>query len=425
MGTNVAMGKAGGQGSKSRPTQLQASNPALCSLVSIVLTPRADIQTITTKPHSGQKPGTSGLRKRVKVFQQEHYTENFIQATLTAMPGGPEGKTLVVGGDGRYFSPEAVQIILQLSAGNGIKHIILGKDSILSTPAVSALIRQKKTDGGILLTASHNPGGPDNDFGIKFNISNGGPAPEEVTNRIYKITETISEYKLVKLPDVSHSMYTIFGHHTDIQLDLSKIGEFTHGPLKVSIVDPVTDYLALLKEIFDFDMIKNWLHTTDPKPKVLFDALNGVTGPYGRAIFVEELGLSEDSIQNCIPLPDFGGSHPDPNLTYAHELVERVERENIEFGAASDGDGDRNMIYGKGAFVTPSDSVAIIADWAEKAIPYFKGGVKGLARSMPTSGAIDLVAKDRGLECFEVPTGCKLSFSRFKPADSQGNSLVT
>lgn len=351
----------------------------------------ADIQTITTKPHSGQKPGTSGLRKRVKVFQQEHYTENFIQATLTAMPGGPEGKTLVVGGDGRYFSPEAVQIILQLSAGNGIKHIILGKDSILSTPAVSALIRQKKTDGGILLTASHNPGGPDNDFGIKFNISNGGPAPEEVTNRIYKITETISEYKLVKLPD----------------LDLSKIGEFTHGPLKVSIVDPVTDYLALLKEIFDFDMIKNWLHTTDPKPKVLFDALNGVTGPYGRAIFVEELGLSEDSIQNCIPLPDFGGSHPDPNLTYAHELVERVERENIEFGAASDGDGDRNMIYGKGAFVTPSDSVAIIADWAEKAIPYFKGGVKGLARSMPTSGAIDLVAKDRGLECFEVPTGWK------------------
>jgi phosphoglucomutase len=195
---------------------------------------------------------------------------------------------------------------------------------------------------------------------------------------------------------------------TDEQLDLSKLGEFTHGPLKVTIVDPVTDYLALLKEIFDFDMIKNWLHNTNPKPKVLFDALNGVTGPYGRAIFVEELGLPEDSIQNCIPLPDFGGSHPDPNLTYAHELVERVERENIEFGAASDGDGDRNMIYGKGAFVTPSDSVAIIADWAEKAIPYFKGGVKGLARSMPTSGAIDIVAKDKGLECFEVPTGCKL-----------------
>ena len=177
--------------------------------------------------------------------------------------------------------------------------------------------------------------------------------------------------------------------------------------MKVTIVDPVTHYIKLLKSIFDFDMIKSWLHTTSPKPTVLFDALNGVTGPYGRAIFVEELGLSESSIQNCVPKPDFGGSHPDPNLTYAHELVERVEADNIEFGAASDGDGDRNMIYGKGAFVTPSDSVAIIADWAEKAIPYFKGGVKGLARSMPTSGAIDLVAKEKGLEVFEVPTGWK------------------
>lgn len=188
---------------------------------------------------------------------------------------------------------------------------------------------------------------------------------------------------------------------------MSKVGQFTHGPLKVTIVDPVSHYIALLKEIFDFDMIKNWLHTTSPKPTVLFDALNGVTGPYGRAIFVEELGLSESSVQNCVPKPDFGGSHPDPNLTYAHELVERVEKDNIEFGAASDGDGDRNMIYGKGAFVTPSDSVAIIADWAEKAIPYFKSGVKGLARSMPTSGAIDLVAKEKGLEVFEVPTGWK------------------
>jgi phosphoglucomutase len=193
------------------------------------------------------------------------------------------------------------------------------------------------------------------------------------------------------------------------QLDISEVGEFTHGPLKVTIVDPVENYLALLKKIFDFDLIKAYLHESNPKPKVLFDALNGVTGPYGRAIFVDALGLPESSIQNCVPLPDFGGSHPDPNLTYAHSLVERVEAENVAFGAASDGDGDRNMIYGKGAFVTPSDSVAIIADWAEKAIPYFSkanGGVKGLARSMPTSGAIDLVAKERGLEVFEVPTGC-------------------
>ncbi|WRT68087.1 uncharacterized protein IL334_005062 [Kwoniella shivajii] len=351
----------------------------------------SDIVTVQTKAYSGQKPGTSGLRKKVKVFQQEHYTENFIQATLSAIPGGPEGKTLVVGGDGRYFSPEAVQIILRIGAANGVKHIILGQDAILSTPAVSALIRSLKTDGGILLTASHNPGGPENDFGIKFNISNGGPAPEEVTNAIHKITETIKEYKQINLPD----------------LDLSKTGEFTHGPIKVTIVDPVTNYIKLLKDIFDFDLIKNWLHTTSPKPTVLFDALNGVTGPYGRAIFIDELGLDESSIQNCVPKPDFGGSHPDPNLTYAHELVERVEKENIEFGAASDGDGDRNMIYGKGAFVTPSDSVAIIADWAEKAIPYFKSGVKGLARSMPTSGAIDIVAKDKGLEVFEVPTGWK------------------
>ncbi|KAL7420585.1 Phosphoglucomutase-2 [Cryptotrichosporon argae] len=349
------------------------------------------VVSVPTKPFSGQKPGTSGLRKKVKVFQQEHYTENFIQAILTAMPGGSEGKTLVVGGDGRFYSPEVVQIIARLGAGNGIAHLIIGQDGILSTPAASALIRHHKTDGGILLTASHNPGGPDNDFGIKFNTANGGPAPEDVTNKIYKVTETIDSYKSVDLPD----------------LDLSKVGEFTHGPLKVTIVDPVSNYIALLKSIFDFDLIRAWLHETSPKPSVLFDALNGVTGPYGRAIFVDELGLDESSIQNCVPKPDFGGFHPDPNLTYAHSLVEVVEAKNIDFGAASDGDGDRNMIYGKGAFVTPSDSVAIIADWAEKAIPYFKGGVKGLARSMPTSGAIDIVAKARGLEVFEVPTGWK------------------
>nr|ODN91024.1 phosphoglucomutase [Cryptococcus depauperatus CBS 7855] len=352
---------------------------------------RSDIQTIQTKPFSGQRPGTSGLRKRVKVFQQEHYTENFVQAIFTAMPGGPEGKTIVVGGDGRYYSTEASQIIFRIAAANGVKRIIIGQNAILSTPAGSALIRSLNADGGILLTASHNPGGPDNDFGIKFNTANGGPAPEEVTNAIYKITETLSEYKSMDLPD----------------LDLSETGEFQHGPLEVIVIDPVYKYVDLLKSIFDFELIKNWLHNTSPKPTVLFDALNGVTGPYGRAIFVKEFGLPESSIQNCVPKPDFGGSHPDPNLTYAHELVERVERENIGFGAASDGDGDRNMIYGKGAFVTPCDSVAIIADWAEKAIPYFKSGLKGLARSMPTSGAIDIVAKSKGVEVFETPTGWK------------------
>lgn len=313
------------------------------------------------------------------------------------MPGGPAGKTLVVGGDGRFFSPEASQIILRLAAGNGIKKVYLGENTILSTPAASALIRELKTDGGILLTASHNPGGPDNDFGIKFNCENGGPAPEDVTEKIYQLTTTIKSYKSIPLPD----------------LDLSKIGTFTHGPLEVEIVSSVDEYMKTLKHIFDFDMIKKWLHTEGPdgkKPTVLFDALSGVTGPYGKAIFLDVLGLPADSVQNCEPKPDFGGHHPDPNLTYASELVEQVEKRQITFGAASDGDGDRNMIYGAGAFVTPSDSVAMIADWAERAIPYFsksRGGIKGLARSMPTSEALDLVAEAQGVEMFEVPTGWK------------------
>lgn len=283
---------------------------------------------------------------------------------------------------------------MRISAANGIKKILIGENTILSTPAASALIRSRKTDGGILLTASHNPGGPDNDFGIKFNCDNGGPAPEDVTNKIYEITKKLESYKTMDLPD----------------LDLSKKGTFTHGPLEVEIVDSVENYLSLLKEIFDFDSIKAYLQSkpyNGKAPTVLFDALNGVTGPYGKAIFCDVLGLSEESIQNCVPKPDFGGSHPDPNLTYAHDLVQAVEDKHIIFGAASDGDGDRNMIYGAGAFVTPSDSVAIIADWAEKAIPYFKNGVKGLARSMPTSEAIDRVAKAKGLEVFEVPTGWK------------------
>jgi len=242
------------------------------------------------------------------------------------------------------------------------------------------------------LTASHNPGGPDNDFGIKYNVSNGGPAPENVTNKIYEKTKTIQKYLVIEAPPV----------------DLAKVGDFTYGPTKVSIIDSVADYLTLLESIFNFDLIKKFLFTHSSEFRVLFDGLHGVTGPYAHAIFVSALGLPPASVQNCVPLPDFGGGHPDPNLTYAHSLVEAVEKNGIEFGAASDGDGDRNMIYGKGAFVTPSDSVAIIAHWAD-VIPYFSkhGGVKGLARSMPTSKAIDLVAKKKGVECFEVPTGWK------------------
>lgn len=251
------------------------------------------------------------------------------------------------------------------------------------------MIRKYKAYGGILLTASHNPGGPNNDFGIKYNVSNGGPAPESVTDKIFAKTKTITSYKVIELPPV----------------DLSKIGTFEYGPSKVEIIDSVKDYVELLESIFDFDLIKSFLVTNADKFSVLFDGMHGVTGPYGRAIFVDKLGLPATSVQNAVPLPDFGGGHPDPNLTYAHELVENVEKNNIQFGAASDGDGDRNMIYGKGAFVTPSDSVAIIADWAEEAIPYFKSGVKGVARSMPTSKQIEYVAKKKGLKCYEVPTG--------------------
>ncbi|KAG2345742.1 Phosphoglucomutase, first 3 domain-containing protein [Suillus weaverae] len=347
------------------------------------------VKEISTKPFDGQKPGTSGLRKRVKVFQQEHYTENFIQAILDSIKA--DGATLVIGGDGRYFSPETVQTILKIGSANGVKKLIIGKDSILSTPAASNVIRKYKADGGILLTASHNPGGPNNDFGIKYNVSNGGPAPENVTNKIYEITKTIQKYKVIESDPV----------------DLSVIGKTSYGPTEVQIIDSVADYVELLQDIFDFQLIKDFLQNNASSFRILFDGLHGVTGPYARAILVDTLGLPEASIQNCVALPDFGGGHPDPNLTYAHSLVEVVEAKNIQFGAASDGDGDRNMIYGKGAFVTPSDSVAIIADWAH-VIPYFKkGGVKGLARSMPTSKAIDLVAQKKGLEYFEVPTGWK------------------
>ncbi|KAF9195566.1 Phosphoglucomutase-2 [Haplosporangium sp. Z 11] len=350
----------------------------------------ATIQSIPTKPFEGQRPGTSGLRKRVKVFQQEHYTQNFIQATLDAIPTGAKGATLVVGGDGRYFSQDAVQMIIRIAAGNEVKKLIIGQNTILSTPAASNLIRIRKATGGILLTASHNPGGPDNDFGIKYNMSNGGPAPESVTEKIYEITQKLTSYKEIQLAPV----------------DLSAIGTQHVGDLEVEIIDSVADYVAMLKNIFDFDLIKKFLRDT-PDFTVLFDGMHGVTGPYGQRIFVNELGLSQNSVMNCSPKPDFGGGHPDPNLTYAHELVERVEKENISFGAASDGDGDRNMIIGKGAFVTPSDSVAIIAAQAD-AIPYFRQtGVKGLARSMPTSTALDLVAKKKGYEHFEVPTGWK------------------
>ncbi|KAJ2306224.1 hypothetical protein IWW55_001551 [Coemansia sp. RSA 2706] len=350
------------------------------------------VRSVPTSPFEGQKPGTSGLRKRVSVFKQQHYTENFVQAIFTAMPApGPQDATLVVGGDGRYYMKDVVQKIVRIGAANGIRKFIIGQDGILSTPAASALIRKRKADGGIILTASHNPGGPQNDFGIKYNTRNGGPAPESVTDAIYQATCSIAEYKEAELAQ---------------PVDLVAIGVQRFGNVEVEIVDSVADYVELTKEIFDFELIRKF-RQQNPKFTLLFDALSGVTGPYGRRIFVDELGFPESSLEQCTPLEDFGGGHPDPNLTYAHKLVERVSKEQTSLGAASDGDGDRNMVLSHDWFVTPSDSVAVIAHYAE-CIPYFKRtGIHGLARSMPTSCAIDRVAAAKQLEVFEVPTGWK------------------
>ncbi|KAL9119036.1 MAG: hypothetical protein Q9187_004408 [Circinaria calcarea] len=348
------------------------------------------IKTVSLKPFTDQKPGTSGLRKKVVVFQQPNYSEAFITSILLSIPEGVEGSFLVIGGDGRYYNPEVVQLIAKIGAAYGVKKLLVGQNGILSTPAASHVIRKRKATGGILLTASHNPGGPTNDFGIKYNLTNGAPAPESVTNKIFQASKSLSEYKIAEIPEV----------------DMSTIGTKTYGPLEVEIIDSTKDYVEMLKDIFDFPMIKEFFETHKDF-KVLFDALHGVTGPYGVAIFEKELGLPGSSTQNCVPSPDFGGGHPDPNLTYAHSLVEAVDKGKIHFGAASDGDGDRNMIYGAQSFVSPGDSLAIIAHHA-KLIPYFKNqGVYGLARSMPTSGAVDLVAKKQGLQCYEVPTGWK------------------
>ncbi|KAH7023165.1 hypothetical protein EDB80DRAFT_885782 [Ilyonectria destructans] len=360
------------------------------------------VQTVEFQPFQDQKPGTSGLRKKVVVFQQPHYSEAFVTSILLSIPEGVKDSFLVIGGDGRYWNPEVIQLIAKIGAAYGVKKLLIGQDGILSTPAASHVIRLRKATGGILLTASHNAGGPKNDFGIKYNLANGGPAPESVTDKIYEASKTLTSYKIADIPDV----------------DISTLGTKTYGSLEVEVIDSTTDYVDMLKDIFDFDLIKKFF-SSHPDFKVLFDALHGVTGPYGKAIFETELGLT-GAIQNCVPSPDFNGGHPDPNLTYAKSLVEAVDKANIPFGAASDGDGDRNMIYGANAFVSPGDSLAIIAHHAQL-IPYFKkNGVNGLARSMPTSGAVDLVAKAQGLNCYEVPTGWKFFCALF---DSQKLSI--
>ncbi|MBW4695068.1 MAG: alpha-D-glucose phosphate-specific phosphoglucomutase [Lyngbya sp. HA4199-MV5] len=347
-----------------------------------------NIQTITTTPFLDQKPGTSGLRKKVPTFQQPHYLENFVQAIFDSLEGF-QGQTLVVGGDGRYYNREAIQIILKMAVANGFGQVLVGQGGILSTPAASCVIRKNHAFGGIILSASHNPGGPTEDFGIKYNIGNGGPAPEKVTEAIFAHSKTITQYKILDAPDV----------------DLDTLGSVSLGNSTVTVIDAVADYAELMESLFDFDRIRQLL--TSGSFRMCMDSLHAVTGPYAYALFEGTLGAPVGTVQNGIPLEDFGGGHPDPNLVYAHDLVEVLFGDNApDFGAASDGDGDRNMILGRHFFVTPSDSLAVLAANA-KLVPGYKDGLAGIARSMPTSQAADRVAKRLGIEAYETPTGWK------------------
>ncbi len=345
------------------------------------------IRTVATKPFPDQRPGTSGLRKQVAVFQGAGYLENFIQSIFNSLEGY-QGKTLVLGGDGRYFNREAIQVVVKIAAANGFGRIVVGKGGILSTPAVSALIRALKAYGGIILSASHNPGGPKGDFGVKYNIGAGGPAPESVTEAIFARTKTISAYKIADAPD----------------LDLDTLGTVKVEGTEIEIIDPVTQYLALMKTLFDFEAIRALFGSGF---RMRFDALHAVTGPYAHAIFEDELGAGVGTVVNGTPLPDFGGHHPDPNPTYAKDLYDfMMSADAPDFGGASDGDGDRNMILGRGVYVTPSDSLAILTANAHCAPGYAKG-LAGVARSMPTSAAADRVAAKLGIKSYETPTGWK------------------
>ncbi|MBS1988868.1 MAG: alpha-D-glucose phosphate-specific phosphoglucomutase [Cyanobacteria bacterium SZAS LIN-3] len=347
-----------------------------------------DIQTVSTTPFTDQRPGTSGLRKSVVDFQKPHYLENFIQAIFNSLDGCA-GKTLVVGGDGRYYNRHAVQIILKMAAANGLAKIILGQGGILSTPAASCVIRKHKTDGGIILSASHNPGGPKGDFGVKFNISNGGPAPEKVTEAIFARSKELQSYKILSCPDI----------------DIDTIGTVQVGAMQLQVIDSVDDYQQLVESVFDFDQI--YALIKGGSFRMCFDAMHAVTGPYGHAIFEKRLGAPAGTVIAGKILEDFGGGHPDPNLTYAHDLVEILfGKDAPDFGAASDGDGDRNMILGRNFFVTPSDSIALMTA-NHKLIPAYSKGIAGVARSMPTSRAADRVAAKMGIKCYETPTGWK------------------
>jgi phosphoglucomutase len=345
--------------------------------------------SVPSTPFSGQKPGTSGLRKKVTVFRQARYLENFVQAIFDTL-SGQQGQTLVLGGDGRYYNDVAIQTILRMAAAAGFGRVLVGRDGILSTPAASAVIRKWQAFGGIILSASHNEGGPDGDFGIKYNLGNGGPANEGFTDAVYRRTQEISVYHTVESSDI----------------DLSRIGQAAIGEMVVSVIDPVADYAELLESLFDFDRIARLL--ARPDFRMRFDAMHAVTGPYALAILEGRLGAPAGTVVNGKPLPDFGGGHPDPNPVYAADLVAALAdpASGLSFGAASDGDGDRNMIVGRNFVVSPSDSLAVLV--ANHAlIPAYAGGLAGVARSMPTSCAVDRVARDLGIACYETPTGWK------------------
>ncbi len=342
---------------------------------------------VKTTPFQDQKPGTSGLRKKVPVFAQRNYAENFIQSVFDSLDGF-KGETLVIGGDGRYYNREVIQTAIKMAAANGFGKVLVGKGGILSTPAASNVIRKYHAFGGLILSASHNPGGPNEDFGIKYNIGNGGPAPEKITDAIFARTKVIDQYQTVDAPD----------------LDLDVIGEFPLAGMAVEVIDPVTDYQELMESLFDFPALRAMFASGFT---MRFDAMSAVTGPYAKAILEDALGAKEGTVVNAIPLPDFGGHHPDPNLVHAKDLYDlMMSKDAPDFGAASDGDGDRNLVIGKGIFITPSDSVAMLAANATCA-PGYARGLSGIARSMPTSGAADRVAAKLGIGMYETPTGWK------------------
>jgi phosphoglucomutase len=345
------------------------------------------ILTIETKPYADQKPGTSGLRKRVGVFMQPNYLENFVQSIFDSLEGF-KGKTLVIGGDGRYYNDVAIQTAIRIAAANGFGQVLVGQGGLLSTPGASHVIRHHKAFGGIILSASHNPGGPDGDFGIKYNVGNGGPAPEKITDAIFARTKVIDRHVTVNAPDI----------------DLGTIGTQHCGEMRVEVIDPVADYADLMQTLFDFDKIRAMFAGGF---RMQFDAMHAVTGPYAHRILEGLLGAPKGTVINGTPSPDFGGGHPDPNLVYAKDLYDLMMGPDApDFGAASDGDGDRNLIIGRGRFVTPSDSLAILAANAPHA-PGYAAGIAGIARSMPTSAAADRVAEKLGIEMHETPTGWK------------------